>query len=71
MRLRVMISDFSGFFFVISSKVKPELPRRPGDVGLNCLTAIDYTPSNSSIFSPGASVTIAFFQSGCFVRARP
>jgi hypothetical protein len=33
-RLFEMSSDFSGFFFVISSKVGVVIPRRPGDVGL-------------------------------------
>src|SRR5579884_3997173 len=36
-RMSDTVSDFSGRFFVISSKVYPEAPRRPGDVGLNCL----------------------------------
>src|SRR5687767_390808 len=40
--LTVLISDFSGFDFVISSNVKPDMPRRPGDVGLNCRIAILY-----------------------------
>src|SRR3990172_11491193 len=30
----------SGFFFVISSNVKPVMPRRPGEVGLNCFVGI-------------------------------
>src|SRR3972149_481529 len=30
----------SGFLFVISSNVKPVMPRRPGEVGLNCFVGI-------------------------------
>src|SRR5262249_28945515 len=32
------VSDFSGRVAVISSKVKPLIPRRPGEVGLYCCT---------------------------------
>ena len=35
-------SDFSGFERVISSKLWPVAPRRPGDVGLYCLIAMLY-----------------------------
>src|SRR3972149_2042448 len=30
----------SGVFFVISSKVKPVMPRRPGEVGLYCFVGM-------------------------------
>src|SRR4051812_36678704 len=38
--LSATVSDFSGVVFVISSKVEPDIPRRPGDVGLYCLIGI-------------------------------
>ena len=36
------VSDFSGFAFVISSKVRLVLKRVPGDVGLYFLSAMPY-----------------------------
>src|SRR5258708_19675623 len=36
--------DFSGFVFLISSKVDTDMPRRPGDVGLYFLIGIFSTP---------------------------
>jgi hypothetical protein len=39
-RFSETVSDFSGAFFVTSSKVYPLIPRRPGDVGLYCFTGI-------------------------------
>ena len=54
-------SDFSGLVLVISSKVKPVIPRRPGEVGLNILVGT-YIPSNNSILFPSWRETIAFFQ---------
>ena len=47
--------DFSGLFFVTSSKVKPVIPRRPGDVGLYCLTGISVAASHHRIRSAAAS----------------
>src|SRR3990170_7638152 len=42
--LRGTVSRRSGVFLVISSKVKPVMPRRPGEVGLNCFVGIALDP---------------------------
>src|SRR5271169_7094735 len=39
-RFRGSVRDFSGWSFVISSNVRVVMNRRPGDVGLNCLSGI-------------------------------
>ena len=68
-----LTSDFSGFERVTSSRSSQVAKRREGEVGL-CLRIAIATrpldrgrPSNSSMRSPGASSTIAFFQP----RVRP
>ena len=61
------VRAFSGSLFVISSKVRPVLNRRPGVSGLyflipmRCVLPFPYAPSNMAIFSSGGSVMMAFF----------
>src|SRR2546426_311798 len=62
---------FSGLTGLNSSVVSTVICRRPGEVGRKVLIPIHVlhdvhaqTPSKISSFSPGFSVTIAFFQSG-------
>src|SRR5216684_2517502 len=64
--------DFSGFVFVISSKVETDMPRRPGDVGLYCLIGIFSTSLclqsvDRLAFTQGDN---RFFPLACLFRSR-
>ena len=73
--LRGSVRARSGPFLERSEKSSVVMKRRPGDVGLYCLSAIVPRPyacsKNSTIFSPFFRTTKAFFQSGRRPTWRP